>query len=107
MSKIKPIKPNEVISMKMRQIPSEMIESVNELIVENWDGKSSKILLEDVIDRYFSKKNIIKSNDEINLIYKSHWLDFEQLFYDEGWNVIYETPARDEDFKEYYLFKMQ
>lgn len=42
-NKVKPISIDEVQFKKNEEIPDEIIESFNKLIVKNWDGHSSVV----------------------------------------------------------------
>ena len=41
------------------------------------------------------------------LILRNNWLDFEELYENFGWNISYESPDRDENFKSYFKFKLK
>ena len=43
----------------------------------------------------------LKSRDDI---FRKHWLDFEELYKNAGWNVVYKTPAIGENFEPYFNF---
>ena len=53
--KVLPIKPSEVVKAKEDYIPPQIFEAFNELIVEYWDTKQSRIKQEEVIERSMEK----------------------------------------------------
>ena len=54
-TKASPIKPEDIQDLKNFDIPSEMIEAVNELIIKNWNGSSATFKQKDLIPVYLSK----------------------------------------------------
>ena len=98
MSKIQPIRPDEVT----HEIPDFVIKIVNDLIKENWNGNNVYIAQKELVDA-------IESAPEFNLtcrkdIFRKHWLDFEELYQNAGWNVVYKAPAIGENFEPYFKF---
>lgn len=90
--KVKPITPDEVV----HEIPDVVIEVVNALIKEKWNGQKSHILQEEILER------LSIPHDEI---FEKRWLDFEHIYREAGWFVIYDKPAWDEDYKPYFDFE--
>ena len=96
---IKPITPDEIKLV----IPDFIIEAVNKLIQEKWDGHEAIIKQDEIM-------NIVSSNDEDDdkpsrqKIYDKHWLDFEPLYREAGWNVEYDKPAYCEHYDAYFKF---
>lgn len=99
MTMVKPISPKEV-TLKIHDF---IIEAVNKLIQEKWDGKEAVILQDEIMD-------IVSSNDEDDIrpsrdeIYDRNWLDFEDIYRKAGWNVLYDKPAYCENYKAYFKF---
>jgi hypothetical protein len=89
--KVKPITPDEVV----HEIPDVIIEVVNTLIKENWNGQKSHILQEEILER------LPIPRDEV---FEKHLLDFEHIYREAGWNVIYDKPGWDEKYKAFFEF---
>ncbi len=99
---VRPLSPNEVTEAKKAIMPDFVIEAFNHLIAKNFTGRSSKILQKDVIAHMLSIRDSI-SRDEI---YQNHWLDVEDIYRSEGWEVEYDKPVAwgGENFEAYYRF---
>jgi hypothetical protein len=93
---IKPISPEDLVML----VPDFVIEAVNELIIENWNGREARITQDSIIGRIISKESI--SRDEI---YRRNLLNFEPIFEEAGWEVTYDKPGYCESYKAYFLFK--
>ena len=94
------ITPEEVNAKKINFIPEEVIKAFDELIVENWDGRSATIKQKDIVQRIMSKLSC-----EEDLIFKKHYLDVEELYGSVGWEVEYSKPAYCDDYYEpYFVF---
>ena len=97
---VEPISPSDVKKI----IPDFVIEAVNQLIMENWDGHEAIILQDDIMD-------IVSSNDADDgkpsrrEIFDKGWLDFEPLYREKGWNVEYDKPAYYEFYEPRFIFK--
>jgi hypothetical protein len=100
--KVKPITPEQASLGKQTSIPSEVIESFNELIIENYRNYScsSNFTQKDVVSKICNKMNL--ENDR--KIYDSHWLDVESLFEKYGWKVKYDKPAYCENYDANFTF---
>lgn len=99
---VEPISPSDV----KKFIPDFIIETVNKLIVEKWDGEKAIILQDDIMD-------IVSSNDpDIDKpsrreVFDKGWLDFEPLYRERGWNVEYDKPGYNEFYKANFIFKLK
>ena len=97
---IEPISPSDVKKI----IPDFVVETVNKLIMEKWDGDEAIILQDDIMD-------IVSSDDPDNdkpsrqEVFDKRWLDFEDLYREKGWDVEYDKPAYNEFYKARFIFK--
>ena len=97
---VEPISPSDVKKI----IPDFVIEAVNQLIMEKWDGYEAVILQDDIMD-------IVSSDDPDNdkpsrrEVFDKGWLDFEPLYREKGWDVEYDKPAYNEFYKAKFIFK--
>lgn len=97
---VEPISPSDV---KLR-IPDFIIEAVNQLIMEKWTGDEAIILQDDILDIVSSDD---PDDDKVSRqeVFDRHWLDFEDLYREKGWDVEYDKPAYNEFYKAKFIFK--
>jgi hypothetical protein len=94
----KPITPQEA----SRPIPDFVIDAVNELINENFNGTSSfSLTLTSVKERVAEKMHSLGNFEYLN----PKWLDFELLYGNYGWKVTFDKPAFNESGSAMYTFK--
>lgn len=98
---IKPIKPSEAISLKLVQIPDEVIEAFNELIAENFSSGYSSFKQSDVVARI--DKKIKESGGKLK--FNISWLDVEEIYEKNGWKVEYDKPGYNESYPATFTFK--
>ncbi len=84
---IEPIKPSEVFET----IPDFVIKIVNEFILKEWDGEKSSILQKDIVNEIIAKYPERESITSETVL-SNHWLDFENLYRQAGWEVEYNKP---------------
>jgi hypothetical protein len=97
---IEPISPSDVKKI----IPDFVIEAVNQLINEKWDGDEAIILQDDIMDMVSSDDPDIDKPSR-GEVFDRHWLDFEDLYREKGWDVEYDKPAYNEFYKAKFIFK--
>lgn len=95
---MKPISPKQAKNQKIVLIPDEVIESFNEMIVENLQGQYSCFRQEDVEKR-------IREKFKNKQFHMYNWPDIRNLYIDIGWEVEYDAPGYDENFPATFSFK--
>lgn len=103
---VKPITPSEAEHKKLNSIPPHVIECVNTLLVKNYSKSGSTTILQreilDLIRETMKEKQLPEpTNDEI---IKYGWLDFEQIYYQAGWDVHYDKPSYNEQREAHFAF---
>jgi len=96
-----PIRPEEVVERRKNFIPDGVIEAFNESIVENWNGKSSTVRQDHVVNRIAEKLDIYDRTQVID----RHYLDIEDIFHDAGWKVTYDKPGYNETYPATFEFR--
>jgi len=96
----KPISPDNIVELKLNTIPDVVIESFNVMIPRKWNGYSSTITQDEIIDEIQKKSNYSRSE-----IFKNKWLDVEDIYRAEGWVVIYDKPGYNETYPATFEFK--
>jgi formate-dependent phosphoribosylglycinamide formyltransferase (GAR transformylase) len=97
---IEPIKPDDVVQAKKASFPSQVIEAFNEMIVANWNNRSSTVKQCDVANLIASKMGL----ETTDSIYANHWLDVEDVYQKAGWKVVYDKPAYCETYEATFTF---
>lgn len=91
----RPVKPDEIVSLKAKITPPEVYDAVNELIAKYWDGSQSNFTLAEA-------RNAISSRiGYCNL----GLLDFESVYRESGWSVVYDSPGYNESYEANFTFK--
>ena len=99
---IKPIRPEEIT----HNIPDFVIEAVNKLIKKNWNGREA-IIKQDEIMALISSNDPNDDKPSRREIYEHNWLDFENLYREAGWVVMYDKPGYNERYDAYFQFRKQ
>lgn len=96
---MKPITPQEVVSLKIANIPDYVIEVFNDLIAKGWNGSYSTVRME-------TAATTIKSHAQYNneRIYDEGWMDIEPLYRKAGWKVVFDKPGYNQIYDAYYTF---
>lgn len=97
---VNPIKKSEVATMKKEIIPEVVIKVVNRLIAQNCRDGRAIVYQYEIIDAI--KQEIVISSEAI---IESGWLDFEPIYEAAGWQVEYDKPGYNENYKAFFLFK--
>ena len=89
-----PIKPEDVVPLRSKNIPDWVIEAVNRLVVANWRSNQAIVYQDEIIRQYLGDGDFDYS-----------WLDFEDIFREAGWKVVYDKPYSSETYKAHFTFK--
>jgi len=96
-----PIKPDDVIELRKKFIPDEVIKAFNEAIVEKWNGKSATINQDYIVNKIKQKLEI----DSGDFLFDNHYLDVEDIFRGVGWIVVYDKPGYNETYSATFEFR--
>lgn len=94
----KPISPDEVIAKIRSSVPNEIIQIINDLIVEEWGGRSAIVKQDKIIERYCKQTGIERNQFDFR------WLDIEDKFRDIGWTVVYDSPSNGDSWDAFFSF---
>lgn len=100
MTTIKPITPDEVLLTQPKQIPPEVVEAFNELIVKNWNGSSARVMQNEVINKILGKMETQRRETTFD----TRHLNICSLFDSVGWRVDYDKPAYYEGYEPSFTF---
>ena len=106
MSRVKPISPAEVLGV--HDVPDEVRTVVNKLLVERYDGHNARLFRYEVVRQalaMMTKGGAIVSRSDF---FERRWLEFEQLYKEQGWNVVYDKPdKRGDEYEPCWTFTIQ
>jgi hypothetical protein len=86
--------------VKENNIPDEVVETVNELIMRKWRCGRAVIFQNEIIEILENKMKITRQE-----IFNNRYLDFENLFREYGWNVEYDKPHYTDNNEAMFIFK--
>lgn len=98
----KPISPAEAIKQAIANIPDQVIETWNKMIVSKL-VQGTAVIHQDDIAKAIAKE--MKCDEK--KVFEQKWLDIEPLYEKQGWNVSYDKPAYNETYEAYFTFKMK
>ena len=96
--------PDQVRAQKINFIPPEVVEAINELLAKNWDGTGATLKLPQVKAEIAHKLRASGSSNLGKNYAQEGWLDFEPIFQDKGWKIVYDSPGYDENYDAYWKF---
>ena len=102
MSEIKPITPEEARNEAKSNIPEFVIIGVNNAIKSHYHKSGFTIKQKDILAEIMKVAPDDMTNNEI---FENHWMDFEDLYKNFGWNISYDSPGYCESYDEKYEFK--
>lgn len=98
---IQPIKPEEIARKKQEVIPDYVVEIINRIIAEKWNGASSVIKQSDIVARirdYNFQRNTLTEH------FNTDWLEFEDIYRSAGWKIRHDKPAYNETYPATFTF---
>lgn len=95
---VKPITPSDIPNAKKNIIPDAVFEVVNELIAKNYSGGSSRVTQTDIVNK-LAGRGISNSQ-----IYSEKYLEIEEIYEQNGWDVEYDGPGYNESYGAYFVF---
>ena len=101
---VEPIKPDDVLLLKAKIIPPEVIQAFNNLIVKKYDGCSAYIKQPEVVNEILKLMGMDYTVENKSKIFYNHWLDIENFYRKAGWKVLYDTPDYNESGDALFKF---
>jgi hypothetical protein len=97
---IKPITPEEL--EEHVAIPDFVIEAVNNLLKSKYRGNYDIVLKQkEVMDAVIANSPQAITSEKV---FAEKWLDFEYIYRNNGWGVIYDKPGYDENYDAFFKF---
>lgn len=92
---VKPLTPDE--ARKALVLPDDVIIVVNEFLAQRYRGGTCIIKREEVMSALNTRMGLTRTE-----IFERHYLDFEPLFEDYGWDIQYDAPAYNETYEAFW-----
>lgn len=102
MSDISPITPEEARNEAKSNIPEFVINGINNAIKNHYRKSGFTIKEKEILAEIMkvAPENITSVD-----IFKNHWMDFEDLYKNFGWNISYDRPGYRESYDAIFEFK--
>ena len=94
--------PKEVAKAKREATPDFVYEAFNNLLIKNYNPYEIIIIQNDVINEIIRLSPMDITKDDI---YREHWLDVEEDYCENGWEVEYDKPGFGESYPARFVFK--
>lgn len=106
MSKVMPIRPDDVVACRQATIPDFVIEAFNTCIAAAYANGAAVVRLGDVVAAILRS---MPSDDSPVMdrarIFRERWLDVEDLYRAQGWVVTFDKPGYNESYPASFTFK--
>lgn len=106
MSKVMPIRPDDVVACRQATIPDFVIEAFNTCIAAAYANGAAVVRLDDVVAAILRS---MPSDDNPAMdrtrIFRERWLDVEDLYRAQGWAVTFDKPGYNESYPASLTFK--
>ena len=101
-------RPDEALAHKDNLIPSFVIEAVNTLLAQRFNGSNYCTIKQDeVIDlamKIGSDAGTMPPGSGRFSFFDNRWLDFEPLYEKSGWKIEYDKPGFNESYSAFWRF---
>lgn len=104
---VKPITPDQVGAAKAAILPDHVIETWNELIAANWSGGRACVQQNDAVVALMDHvdSSVIDLASRRQEVFNLKWLDIEDVYCEQGWDVEYDKPGYNEDYEATFTFE--
>lgn len=105
----RPFSPEEALSAKIEKVPAFVIDAVNHLLAQRFNGQGCLLRQGEVIQqaRELAIQHHRMLDEEVSrdIFFREHWLDFEPIYRQRGWRVQYDKPGWDETYEPFWKFE--
>lgn len=107
MSEVKPIKPEEVVKKIKDDFPNYVVEAFNSLIQEKWNETKGRAVVyqEESIQTILKLAESNGTPIERHDIFSNGYLDIEELYRENGWEVEYMKQPYYSNEDDFFVFK--
>lgn len=93
-----PISPDDIPAAKETVFPPFVYDCFNKCITQKYTNGRATVYLKDVTPLI---KDACKEN---NIPFHTDFLNIEEVYRAQGWNVVYDGPAYCESYDAYFVF---
>ena len=94
--------PEDAKQKKLTSIPDFVYQAFNNLLTRNYDAYSITISQSEVIQEIL---RLCNSELTRETIFKNRWLNVEEEYRQNGWEVSYDKPGFNESGSAFFIFK--
>jgi len=111
MSKVTPIRPDDVIARRHATIPDFVIEAFNTCIAKAYANGAAVVYQDDVVAAVLLRARNVRGGRatdhdmDRDRVFRERWLDVEDLYRAQGWIVTYDKPTYSESHRASFTFK--
>lgn len=105
---ISPLKASDVVAMKRKEFPEFVIDTFNTLILQRISKGVATFTQDEVIAMILHKaEQSVSKPPTRQEIFDLGYLNVEEIYFHEGWDVRYDSPDREQAFAPYFTFKIR
>lgn len=97
---VQPVSPADIAVQKTKNFPDFVLEEWNKIIAKNFTAGVAVVLQKDIIDALIPHTQ----NGNRQEIFGNHWLDVEEIYRAQGWDVVYDKPTYYESYEASFKF---
>lgn len=94
------ISPTDIVAQKAKDFPDFVLQEWNKIIAKNFTSGSALVFQKDVIEVLLPHTQHGNRQE----IFDQHWLDVEEIYRAQGWDVVYDKPAYNESYEASFKF---
>lgn len=98
---IRPYTPDEALGKRKDVIPEVVIDVVNHLLARKFDGASATLSQKEIEEMIMQR---MPPEFKRITMFEQNWLDFEPVYREAGWDVVYDKPGYNESYNASFVF---
>lgn len=102
MADVTVIGPEDMVKQWQQALPDEVVETFNDLLAQNFDGRFAIVREDDLLAALKEKGLNAKEVQEQRWLHQTY-----QLYKEAGWKADHRTPGWDDSFKPYFRFDIK
>jgi hypothetical protein len=107
---IKPFTPDEALAQKHANIPDFVIDAINKLLAKTVQNGHSQFKQDDAVDAILAnmpedlRASLSNDHERRQYVFTHKLLDFEPLYREHGWTVVYDKQSYGDTSPSSYTF---